>query len=158
MSKLIQESHLQFMSREMTCATHMAFSVSKILLQSYFARNPCRSESFSMQVRFFLVEEDQLAKMRKDFQTGELSIKIEESSFSMRSGILAPKFFHNSKIKNWSLLTRRNWALLGGLSTCRISYLQTSYKLSNPHLILYCNNRHCSKCSCHACWKVTPTK
>ena len=37
-----------------------------------------------MQVRFFRVSEEELDRQRKQFQTGQVGIKIEETTFSMK--------------------------------------------------------------------------
>ena len=37
-----------------------------------------------MQVRFFRVSEEELDRQRKQFHTGQVGIKIEETTFSMK--------------------------------------------------------------------------
>ena len=39
---------------------------------------------YMLQVRFHQVSEEELDKQRKQFHTGQLSIKIEEIKFSMK--------------------------------------------------------------------------
>lgn len=42
------------------------------------------AKDFVVQVRFFQVSEEELERQRKQFHTGQISIKIEETTFSMR--------------------------------------------------------------------------
>ena len=39
---------------------------------------------FLQQVQFYEVSEEELAEQRKQFQTGQIQIEIEETTFSMR--------------------------------------------------------------------------